>query len=165
MLVPLKVLLGMSSSTRNIPYSFISRHNWHKYYDQYRSCPDLATAKEEAKRPEALNKPASVLIADTLPPLAISIKWLKTSKFLNKEELDEVLDQADLADIPNKRQTIRQDPRLTSSIESFKDHIRRLYNCQKLHININSLKLTYNTVDNLTSGETEEQSRNILTQS
>jgi hypothetical protein len=121
--------------------------------------------KEEIERPEALDKAAFVLAADALPLLSVSIKWLKTSKFPNKEELDKLLDQADLADIPNARQIIRQDPRLTSSTESFKDHIRRLYNCQKLHTNIYALNLTYETVDNLTSGETEEQCKNILTQS
>lgn len=37
----------------------------------------------------------------------------------------------------------RQDPRLTSSLASFKDSIRKQYNCEQLRMEIRSLTLTY----------------------
>jgi len=93
----------------------------------------------------ALQKPSPVKEADALKPLDIPITWTKVRKYEGKAELEEVLKEANISDIPKDIQTIRQDPRLTQSIFSFKDHIRRLYNCQKLQMNIHSLALTYTT--------------------
>lgn len=79
------------------------------------------------ERLEALNKTAAVRAANALPPLSIKIVWVKDFVFDGKDDLDEALSQAKATrvDISDTHQRIAEDPRLSRSLEGFKDSVRR----------------------------------------
>jgi DNA invertase Pin-like site-specific DNA recombinase len=103
------------------------------------------------KRPEValtaltITKTTAVLTADTLPPTEVRVIWDRQRKFSGQEELEEVLEKAEEKGetIPTDSQIITQDPRLCQTAASFKDAIRRVYNCQRLGVDIHSLNPTY----------------------
>lgn len=107
--------------------------------------PDWLLPPKEIERPDSLQKAPAIVAADVLDPLPINIIWKKDLAFDEKDELDGALTTAESKGIPipNTSQIIKQDPRLSSSLNSFKDSIRRQYNCQELLINIRSLTLQY----------------------
>jgi hypothetical protein len=94
---------------------------------------------------EPIQKTKEVMLADQLPKLVIPIVWDKKADFDGKDELDEALENAQKKgmDLPDTDQTIAQDPRLSNTVASFKDSIRRQYNCKDLLINIRSLQLEF----------------------
>lgn len=94
---------------------------------------------------DVLNKTEAVRAADELPLLLIPIVWEKDLAFDGKEDLDDALSQAEIArvDIPDTHQHVAEDPRLSRSLEGWKDSIRRQFNCQRVRMNIRSLTLTY----------------------
>ena len=96
--------------------------------------------------PEAIKKTAAIAAADALPPLHLTILWDKDFKFKSKDMLDEALENAEGQgiDIPDTRQIATQDPRLLSSIEQFKDSIRRQFNCQAIPMDIFILSMSFN---------------------
>ncbi|XHG09858.1 hypothetical protein AWENTII_012895 [Aspergillus wentii] len=102
----------------------------------------------------AIDPLAQVTAADKLTPIEVTLRWR------NRDKLENILDQAveNNIDLPSQNLKFTQDPRLFTSIFSFKDAIRRAYNCQELGIDIKDLRLRYNSAE----GEVE---KNILTES
>jgi len=108
--------------------------------------------------PEAIKKTAAITAADALLPLQVTIVWDSDRVFDGKDMLDEALEIAEGKgiDIPDTKQIATQDPRLLSSIEQFKDSIRRQYNCQAIPMDIFILSLSY------TSSSLKSQKLNLL---
>ena len=91
----------------------------------------LRPPQEAPGRPATITKTSTVATADALAPIEISIVWDQAQEFDGKEELDETLVQAKAkgTQIPRTHQKPYQDPRLCPSAASFKDAIRRQFNC------------------------------------
>jgi hypothetical protein len=99
----------------------------------------------ETEELSALKKPAAVVAADALAPLDINICWDKEAEFDEKDELDDVLRLAKSKNIPipSTDMKLQQDPRLSPSVEYFRDSIRRQFNCPNIGMDIRSLELHY----------------------
>jgi hypothetical protein len=111
----------------------------HKSYVPHWLLPD-----EKIEATFAIRKSAAVLEADHLAPKPITVIW-DITEFDGKEDLDDALTIATAKNmrIPDSKQTLMQDPRLSTSAAAFRDAIRRQYNCQQLLIDIRSIKLRY----------------------
>ncbi|OBT82957.1 hypothetical protein VE02_08181 [Pseudogymnoascus sp. 03VT05] len=103
--------------------------------------------EKDADIPKELPQTAAVEKYDSLPPLNIPISWLRHAAFKEKADLDEALAAATAAGfpIPNTTQISQVDPRLAMTLASFKDGIRRQFNCQQIRVDIWSLVLQYRT--------------------
>ena len=121
--------------------------------------PHWLRPPQHIKRPDAIIKTADIAVADALPKITIKVLWLKDQKFHGKDELDDALAAAEenSVEIPNTLQNILQDPRISPSLGSFKDSIRRQYNCEQIRMNIRTLTLQYRS-----SALEGTQSMNIL---
>jgi hypothetical protein len=92
--------------------------------------------------------------------LKIKLTWDREFSFSGKLDLDSNLEAAEGRgeQMPDTEQQLETDPRLFESLLSFKDYIRRKYNCEKLRMNIRSLELKF-------QGGGSMQRTNVLTKS
>ena len=106
--------------------------------------PHWLLPDEKIEKTFAIRKSTTVIEADHLAPKHITIIWDITN-FDGKEELDDALTTARAKNIriPDSKQRLSQDPRLSTSAASLRDAIRRQYNCQQLLIDIRSIELRY----------------------
>ena len=97
------------------------------------------------ERPDELAKTPAVEAADRLEARDYRIVWDLDIPFNGKAQLDEILQAAKASNIqiPSTDQKLSEDPRLSASAASFRDSIRRQFNCQRLSINIRTLELQY----------------------
>ncbi|MCJ1237104.1 hypothetical protein MMC14_005088 [Varicellaria rhodocarpa] len=95
--------------------------------------------------PLVIGKTADAIAADALSSKEYWIVWNRALDFSGKEYLDYALQGAQKQQIliPSDMQILQVDPRLLRPVAAFKDSIRRLFNCQKLRIDIQSLDLDY----------------------
>ncbi|KAF4636083.1 hypothetical protein G7Y89_g2010 [Cudoniella acicularis] len=117
---------------------------------------DISHVPQWLRPPEAppaniatlIQKSVNVQAADQLEPLDITIIW-EAIRFDGIEDLEDALVAAKEANIPQptRKQRLLADPRLFSSIEAFRDAIRRQYNCHEIKMDIRSLELTFISED------------------
>ncbi|OJJ38676.1 hypothetical protein ASPWEDRAFT_24587 [Aspergillus wentii DTO 134E9] len=101
----------------------------------------------QATETPAIEPPPDVAAADRLQPIELKICWKRSSAFPGSEELSEVLEKAEDKGIfiPSGSVIFQNDPRLFYSIFSFKDEVRRMYNCQEIGMDVRNLRLSYHS--------------------
>ncbi|KAL2853238.1 hypothetical protein BJY01DRAFT_78302 [Aspergillus pseudoustus] len=85
-----------------------------------------------------------VATADTLIPVGVKVHWVR-----NRGNIDDTLQAAieNGIDIPDHNMDFTHDPRLLESIFAFKDIIKRMYKCQEISMDIQSLRLKHDSSD------------------
>jgi hypothetical protein len=106
-----------------------------------------------------IEPPPEVAKGDALPALVVKINWQRHKKFPGHSVLEETISTALERgfDVTDTAQTLPHDPRLFKDVFSFKDEIRRLYDCQRIGMDIEKLSLDYDVI----SAQTKK-SKNIL---
>ncbi|KAL3464256.1 hypothetical protein BJX64DRAFT_286678 [Aspergillus heterothallicus] len=94
------------------------------------------------KADNATDSPSQLVEEATLSPIEVHIHWDRS-----RGSLDDTLRAASEKgiNIPSQNMRFIQDPRLVTSIFAFKDSIRRMYNCQDIGMDIESLRLQHSS--------------------